>query len=224
MGAQTDHSDQEQGGGEDATQAFYQAAPAKGRFLEGGTIRRCAILSMGILYWFVYAASNDMLFYYQTNVYPFLAATNTPNPYFFLRTVSPIDLYESGVIWFPTEHIGLVLLAGDTFFSVLLTSLAIANSANVYDAIRRGILNRNFRSGRFSSIAILTITVLMCLAPLEVLAVIALSGYFTVTSLEIWVTNYSYVDNTLDALILGLLVVLWRRIMGFLRSSIPSQS
>ena len=218
MESETDKLDHNEGSIGDSKGASSLKAATRNRLVTARVIRISAVAVFGISYWLLYAAANDMIFYYRTSVYPFLAATNTPNPYFFLRTGSLLNLYESGVEWFPTGHIGLVFLAGDTFFSVIISLMVVRNSLYIYDSIRAGMLHRDFVPVKFFSLIVILFTVLMCLAPLDVLAVIALRSYFSVASLEIWVSSYRYFDNIIDAILLGLLILLWRRIMHFLPS------
>ncbi len=183
------------------------------RSIQTNIIRFSIITVFGVAYWFVYAFSNDMFFYYRSSVYPLLAATNTPNPFVFIHAGSLINLYESGIEWFPTGHFGFIFLLGETFFSVLLTVLVVKNLMFACGAIMNGILHEDFIFGKFFSTGIIVLTVAICLFPLDALAVIILSTHFSITFLEMWVFNYSYIENTIDAFLLILLILLWRRLI-----------
>ncbi len=177
-------------------------------------IRFTVIAAFCTAYWFLYAVANDMFFYYKSSVYPTLAATHTPNPYFFLYTRSLFNVYESGVEWFPAGHILLVFLIGESIFSVVLTLLVAKNLIFVSTAISKGIIRKDFVRGTHFGSFLIVLTAALCLSPLDTFFVMFLGNYFDVAPLEIWVINYGYIDNTINTILLLLLTVLWRRILN----------
>jgi hypothetical protein len=84
---------------------------------------RLTLLVAGVAYWTVYAFSAGMLFYYSFDLVPLLKASQVSNPYFILESGSLTDLYNSGMVWYPTNHLQVNLLYGPTFFSIVLSSL-----------------------------------------------------------------------------------------------------
>jgi hypothetical protein len=84
---------------------------------------RLALLVAGVAYWVVYAFSAGMLFYYSFDLAPLLKASQVSNPYIILESRSLTDLYNSGMIWYPTNHLQVNLLYGPTFFSIVLSLL-----------------------------------------------------------------------------------------------------
>jgi hypothetical protein len=84
---------------------------------------RLTLLVAGVAYWVVYAFSAGMFFYYSFDLAPLLRASQVSNPYFILESGSLTDLYSSGMVWYPTNHLQVNLLYGPTFFSIVLSSL-----------------------------------------------------------------------------------------------------
>ncbi len=87
---------------------------------------RLTLSVAGVAYWIVYAFSDGMLSYYSFDLTPLLKASQVSNP-FILESRSLTDLYSSGMIWYPTNHLQVNLLYGPTFFSIALSSLFSLN-------------------------------------------------------------------------------------------------
>jgi len=171
-------------------------------------IRRILVLSTGgVIYWLLFAFANNMLFYYSRSVFPLLKATDTPNPVFFIYTQSPIAFYNSGMEWFPTGHIMFMLLIGDTFFSVATTVLVIFNLERMYTIHVSGC--REGDRGMFRLLSIFAS--LMILAPLSAIGVLLLSYFSNPYFLEVIVTDYTYVTNTVNCIVLAMLIPAWNK-------------
>ncbi len=75
-------------------------------------------------YWFLYAFSGGMIFYYSTDLASFLSTFRTlSNPYFLKDFSSFFGFYNSGVIWYPNGHLQVNLLYGPLLFSLVLSTL-----------------------------------------------------------------------------------------------------
>ncbi len=74
-------------------------------------------------YWLLYAYSGGILFYYPFDVIAYLRHIGVANPSFSFDFSSFNAFYNSGVVWYPTQHIGLVLFIGPTAFSIALSVL-----------------------------------------------------------------------------------------------------
>jgi len=84
---------------------------------------RLALVAAIVGYWTLYAFSAGMFFYYSFDLTPLLKSAQVPNPYFILESASLTGLYNSGMIWYPTNHLQVNLLYGPTFFSIILSVL-----------------------------------------------------------------------------------------------------
>jgi hypothetical protein len=78
------------------------------------------VVAFAMAYWLLYAYSDGILFYYQFDITSYLRQVGISNPSFNLDLSSFNGVYNSGIIWYPTPHIGLVLFMGPTFFSIAL--------------------------------------------------------------------------------------------------------
>jgi len=85
------------------------------------------LLLVGGVYWFLYAFSSGMIFYYQVDMTPLLVSSKIPNPYMITPFGSFRGFYLSGIIWYPSGHFQLNFLLGPTFFSLLLSGLFALN-------------------------------------------------------------------------------------------------
>jgi len=107
-----------------------------------------SLLLVGGIYWFLYALSSGLIFYYRADVTPLLISSKVPNPYTITRSGSFTDLYQSGVIWYPSGHLQLNFLVGPTFFSLLLSSLfALDVTLLIYSLRLRGMEERTGFAG-----------------------------------------------------------------------------
>ena len=92
------------------------------QILRQSTKFKMAALLSALVYWLVYAYSSGMFQYYSFDMTPYLKEDGLPNPQFF-PPGNLAGLYSSGIIWYPTSHLELVFFFGQTFFSILLSSL-----------------------------------------------------------------------------------------------------
>ncbi len=81
-----------------------------------------ALLST-VAYWLLYGYSAGMFFYYSFNVTQYIRKEGIPNPAFGLDLSSLSGFYNSGLIWYPTGHLALILFIGPMIFSVVLSVL-----------------------------------------------------------------------------------------------------
>jgi hypothetical protein len=81
------------------------------------------LLIAGVAYWILYAFSAGIIFYYSFDLAPLLRESQVSNPYFITESGSLTGLYNSGMIWYPTNHLQVNLLYGPTFFSIVLSLL-----------------------------------------------------------------------------------------------------
>ncbi len=94
------------------------------------------LLTSAAIYWLLYAISSGMLMYYALDLAQLLRTSQVPNPYYFVEWGSFLNLYYSGIVWFPTGHLQLNLLFGPTFFSILLSGLFSLNILLVVNNLR----------------------------------------------------------------------------------------
>jgi len=105
---------------------------------------KAVMVAAGAGYWVLYAISGGMFFYYSFDLGPILKADNIPNPYFLLYTRGIADFYDSGMIWYPTNHLQVNLLFGPVFFSIVLSVLFGLNML----LLAFGFRYRRSKSGR----------------------------------------------------------------------------
>jgi hypothetical protein len=168
-----------------------------------------------IVYWLLFAESNNMIFYYRISVYPLLKETGTPNPFFFFHGNNFISAYNSGVEWFPTGHIILMLLIGNTFFSVLITALVVKNTAAAWKVLKLDAVKNDVVPWRNPVLWLLLLTAVMSLSPLSTLGVIFVEFVYRSPFLEylsVLAGDYSYITFTFDSAILYMTVLGWRKI------------
>lgn len=68
-------------------------------------------------YWVLYAFSVGMMSYYSSDLAPFLGSDGFSSRYFVSYPQSFYCLYDSGIIWVPTNHLQLELLYGPSLYS-----------------------------------------------------------------------------------------------------------
>lgn len=94
---------------------------------------KLTFFASAVSYWFLYAFSAGVVFYYSYDLTPLLSqlsAAGVPNPHYIVyATRGFMGFYYSGVVWFPTNHLQLNLLFGPTLFSILLSVLFGLNMA-----------------------------------------------------------------------------------------------
>jgi hypothetical protein len=76
-----------------------------------------------IAYWLLYAYSAGMFFYYSFDVTQYIREEGIPNPSFGLDLSSLSGFYNSGLVWYPTGHLALILFMGPMIFSIVLSVL-----------------------------------------------------------------------------------------------------
>lgn len=93
-------------------------------FSQSAKYKVVGILSV-VGYWLLYGYSTGIYFYYSFDVTQYVRESGMTNPYFiFPGSLGNLNaLYDSGVVWFPTSHLQLNFLLGQTFFSILLSIL-----------------------------------------------------------------------------------------------------
>ncbi|MCL4346453.1 MAG: hypothetical protein M1117_00865 [Candidatus Thermoplasmatota archaeon] len=169
-------------------------------------------VAFALSYWVLFAYANNMVFVYRNSIYPLLQQTGTPNPFFFFHDNNFVSVYDSGMEWFPTGHIILMLLIGDTFFSVVLTVLVTENTALMVRSYRAGLLGTG-KLAENPAFWLSVLTALFALSPLDTLGVILIRHYYSSEILEILVTDYTYITNTFNAIVLLLTLISWRRLI-----------
>lgn len=76
-----------------------------------------------VSYWLLYAFSSGMIFYYPEDVSELLVRSGASSFYSYISLRSILDIYFSGVVWFPNGHIQLNILLGPLIFSIILSLL-----------------------------------------------------------------------------------------------------
>lgn len=165
----------------------------------------------GAVYWLLFAWAHTMIVYYPTSVYPLLHATGEPNPDFFISTASPFAFYFSGMEYFPTGHLLLMFLVGDTVFSFLISAFVMLNASMIYRYLSAGI-QKEYRPIVFLMLAAFIVS---AVSPLGTLLVMGLNPLHTFKFLEIFTESYSYVTDPSSALVLGLMIPMWRKLLHF---------
>jgi hypothetical protein len=105
-------------------------------------------LGADIAYWLLYAYSSGIFLYYSPDITPYLNRDGLPNPQF-LPPSNLAGLYDSGVIWYPTGHLELILFLGPTFFSVLLSILFSLSIILLIYSLRFGRFSKRASHGSF---------------------------------------------------------------------------
>jgi hypothetical protein len=105
-------------------------------------------LVTGLAYWLLYAYSSGIFQYYSVDITPYLNADGLPNPQF-LAPGSLAGLYNSGVIWYPTGHLELILFLGPTFFSFLLSILFSSSMILLIYSLRFRRFSKRTSQGSF---------------------------------------------------------------------------
>jgi len=183
----------------------------------GRYVSAALTLLLGIVYWLLFAESNNMIFYYRISVYPLLKQTGTPNPFFFFHANNPVSVYNSGIEWFPTGHIILMLLFGNTFFSVLITTLVVKDTQAAWNALKPDVPENNVILWKNPALWILLLTAVMFLSPLSTLGVMLVELAYRSSFLEylsVLAGDYGYITFTFDSAILYLLLLSWRKLLA----------
>ncbi len=81
-----------------------------------------ALLS-AIAYWLLYGYSAGLFFYYSFDVTQYMREEGIPNPSFGLDLSGLSGFYNSGLIWYPSGHLALILFIGPVIFSIVLSVL-----------------------------------------------------------------------------------------------------
>jgi len=160
---------------------------------------RLVLFAAGIGYWVLYAFSAGMFFYYSFDLAPLLKASPVPNPYFVLESRSLTDLYNSGMIWYPTNHLQVNLLLGPSFFSIILSILFGLNMLLLVFGFRfRGPRSSVGLNGAFSMIPAL-FSGGCCAVPL---GTVLFSSFVPPAALSTFVYGYVIPTNTLFAILM----------------------
>ena len=80
--------------------------------------------AVAVTYWMLYAYANSMIAYYPSSVLPLLAATKTPNPYFFVHSGSFFDYYNSGIQWALNGYLNIGVCGGNHVSSDISSGLS----------------------------------------------------------------------------------------------------
>lgn len=102
------------------------------------SFRRCRVAGLlaGIVYWFVFAFSSGILFYYQEDISLLVRNSSLPNPLFYLDLSNFMNFYYSGIIWYPSGHLEIILDFGPALFSIVLSLLFSFNFAAIVYCIK----------------------------------------------------------------------------------------
>ena len=174
-----------------------------------GTISATGI-SIGILYWLLFAFSSGMIEYYGSSLAGILGDSVGNGPFFALHFNNARDFLKySGLYWFPTDHIGLSLPILQFVLSVSLSSMASLTMIDLIKSKKSGGRRRGkILSLGGSMIPAVFTTGACCSLPLiyyALLVVTSVSASFGVTLLF---ASYSYL---LDAIIFTVLLLFHMR-------------
>jgi len=140
-----------------------------------------------------------MFFYYGFDLSPLLKMAGVPNPFFIYGSGSLTSLYNSGMIWYPTNHLQVNLLYGPIFFSIILSFLFGLNALLLVYGIRfRGPRSSVGLNGAFSMIPAL-FSGGCCAIPF---GTVLLSSFIPTMVLSSFVYGYVIPTNTLSAILM----------------------
>ncbi len=151
-----------------------------------------------------------MVIYYSSSIFPLLHATGTPNPFFFLRSASFWGVYNSGFQWAITGNVMLMLLLGDTFFSLLVTLFVAINSDMAIESLKGGAMFA--RDTRLAAYGLIAVLVVMAFLPLAAIPLLLAGSNASLFPLEVLVTNYAPEENLASLVVLIALVPAWSRL------------
>lgn len=171
---------------------------------------RLAFVASVTGYWVLYAFSVGMIFYYSFDLEPLLRSSGVPNPYFIFYPQSFYGLYDSGMIWYPTNHVQLNLLYGPTFFSIVLSSLFGLNMLLFAYSLRKGAGSSRGLSG-LAGIVPALFSGGCCAVPF---GTFLLATFVPAASLGTFVYSYVAETNSLFAVLLFLSLVYNARKLG----------
>jgi hypothetical protein len=164
---------------------------------------RAAFLASSFTYWLLYSFSSGLFTYYSFDLAPLLKSASVPNPNFFVYTQSLTDFYDSGMVWYPTNHFQVNLLFGPTAFSLILSGLFGLNIALFAFGLRRDAFRRRNGSigptGSFSSLLGLLPALFSggcCSVPFGVLL---LGSFLPSAGLSVFVYSYPWLTNAVAA-------------------------
>ena len=174
-----------------------------------GTIFATGI-SIGILYWLLFAFSSGMIEYYGTSLAGILGDSVGNGPFLVLYFSNASDFLKySGLYWFPTDHIALSL---PILQFVLSVSLSIMVSLIMIDLIKSK-KSGGRRKGKILSIggsvipAVFT-TGACCSLPFIYYALLVVTSVSTSFGVTLLFASYSYL---LDAIIFTVLLLFHMR-------------
>lgn len=104
------------------------------------------------MYWLVFAFSSGILVYYWEDVSSLVKASNIPNPLFYLNFSNLESFYYSGIVWYPSGHLEIVLAFGPLIFSVILSLLFSLNIGTIVYSFKFVRRSTGKRSTGFSSL------------------------------------------------------------------------
>jgi len=163
-------------------------------------------------YWLLYAISGGTLFYYSTDLTPFLNTFQTlSNPYFLKDYSSFFGFYNSGMIWYPNGHLQVNLFYGPTFFSLILSTFFSLNITLTVFSIRFAHIRRGPGSVGVLALIPALFSGGCCSVPLG----LALVGVFAPTvGLTTLVYDYPYLVNLAFVVVMLLsLIYVGRRLV-----------
>ncbi|MDE1852859.1 MAG: hypothetical protein KGI38_03820 [Thaumarchaeota archaeon] len=169
------------------------------RLIAGSWKYRLVLLASILGYWASYSLSVGMFFYYSFDLAPLLKSVQVPNPYFIMYTQSFMGFYDSGMIWYPTNHLQVNLLIGPAFFSAVLSVLFGLNMMLVGYSVSTRVSTRNLGLSSLAAVVPALFSGGCCAVPF---GTILLASFIPTAALGTFVYSYVAVTNSLFAVLL----------------------
>ncbi|MGC8563104.1 MAG: hypothetical protein ACP5UZ_06720 [Thermoplasmata archaeon] len=170
--------------------------------------RSLGLISLGTLYWLLFAASSGMIEYYDHSLSGVLSEGVGHRITFIYYGNAHDFLQYSGIYWFPTNHVGITLPILQTILSVFL---AVMVPLAVDDIMK---IKRNGRIGRAgglslggSILSLISTTGGCCSLPIIYYALALVASSSASFGVTLFFASYSYLIDAAVLIILGVLHV-----------------
>ena len=164
------------------------------------------LISLGALYWLLFAASSGMIEYYGHSLSGVLSKGVGHRITFILYGNVHDFLQYSGIYWFPTDHVGITLPVLQAMLSVFLAVMVPLVVGDIIKMKRNGkIVRANGLTLGGSILSLITTTGGCCSLPFIYYALALVASSSANFGVTLFFASYSYLIDAILLVILGML-------------------